>query len=321
MQSAAEAWRRVRREQGLAYALDPTLDPVLTVEQGERFVVETEDASSGLMAEAEELPSPLELPYTRHTPARANPLAGPVFVRGVGAGSRLKVEIVSIELARRGACWTRPATSPFGDSRQWADLSEPFAQGIEHRDGFAHVSERLRVPLAPMLGTLACAPEWEILSSTLAQGPWGGNLDVADFRIGAHVYLNTYHEGGLLFLGDVHGCQGDGEVIGAADETRAEVVLAAEAVDGPPLPAPRLETDERIVALGIDKPLEVAAHRAVRHLLDWLVSEHDLCSRDAYLAIGLHPGFRLRVYQMTSVSELRFVVGASLPKAVLGGGE
>jgi hypothetical protein len=52
--------------------------------------------------------------------------------------------------------------------------------------------------------------------------------------------------------------------------------------------------------------------------MTWLTEEHGVAPRDAYLAVGLHSDFRLRVYQMTAAHGLRFVVGASLPRTFVG---
>lgn len=307
--------QRIPREQALVYGFDASLQPVLTVAQGERFAIETEDASSGLLTGGDKPPTPENVPYVRHSPARANPIGGPVLVVGVPPG-RVRVEIHSIELAPTGVAYNRPVLSPLGDAASFPEAREEFTELVQHAGGEARVG-RLRWPLAPMIGTLACAPEWEVRASSVGQGPWGGNLDVVDFRPGAVVTLNGYHDGALLFVGDVHGCQGDGEYFGVADESRAEVVLAVSAADGPRLPAPRVETPEAIVALGIDKPLETAAHAAARHLMDWLVDEHGYSRREAYLTVGLNPDFRLRVHQMTAIHDLFFVVGASLPRSYL----
>lgn len=307
--------QRIPREHALVYGFDASLQPVLTVAQGEAFVVETEDASSGQLTAGDRAPTPENVPYVRHSPARANPVGGPVYIVGVFPG-RVRVEIQSVELGPTGVVYNRPVLSPLGDSASWPEAREEFTELVEHRNGEARVGP-LRWPLAPMIGTLACAPEWEVRASSVGQGPWGGNLDVRDFGPGAVVTLNGYHEGALLFVGDVHGCQGDGEYFGVADESRAEVVLAASAADGPPLPAPRVETSEAIVALGVGKPLEAAAHAAVRHLMDWLVDEHGYSRREAYLTVGLNPDFRLRVYQMTAIRDLSFVVGAVLPRPYL----
>jgi len=305
--------KRIRREQALVYGLDGSLPPVLRVAAGEPFVVETEDASSGRLTGGDRPPTPENTPYVRFTPSKANPVGGPVYVEGVRAGGRLKVEILEINLAPWGVAYNQPPCSPLGAAVDWPEARDYFLVKVDHREGEAIVSERLRWPLAPMVGTLACAPEWEVRASGCGQGPWGGNLDVADMRAGATVTLSAYHEGGLLFVGDVHGCQGDGEYFGTADESRAEVVLRAFPAEGGALPAPRVETEERIVALGIDRPLEAAAWTAARHLMDWLVEEFGFDRREAYLTIGLNPDFHFVVHQMTAIGDLRFVVGATLP--------
>jgi amidase len=309
--------QRILRASALGYAFDGSLAPVLRVAAGEPFAVETEDASSGLLARGDRRPVPEDLPYLRHVPPKSNPVAGPVHVDGVRAGGRVTVEIADIRLEPYGTTWGRPAISPLGDSAEWAGATGPYVERVEHRGREAVLSDRLRWPLAPMIGTLACAPEWEVHSSSTGQGAWGGNLDVAEYRPGALVHLNAHHDGALLFVGDVHGCQGDGEYSGIADESRAEVVLRAAPADGQPLPAPRVETPEAIVALAIDKPLEAAAHGAVRHLMSWLVSDFGFSPREAYLAVSLNPEFRLRIHQMTAIRELRFVVGATLPRRFL----
>lgn len=306
--------KRIRREQALVYALDASLEPLVRVGAAESFAVETEDASSGHLTARDRPPTPENTPYVRHTPAKANPVGGPGFVEGVRAGGRVKVEILEIGLAPWGVAYNQPPYSPLGSSADWPEAREYVMVGVEQRGGEAVISERLRWPLSPMIGTLACAPEWEVRSSGSGQGPWGGNLDVADYRAGATVTLSTYHDGGLLFVRDVHGCPGDGEYFGTADESRAEVVLSASPEPGESLPAPRVETDEGIVALGIDKPLEAAAYAAAGHLMDWLVEEFDYSRREAYLSVGLNPDFRFRVYQMCAASDLRFVVGAMLPR-------
>jgi amidase len=305
--------KRISRDRALVYALDPTLPPALTVNAGETFAIETEDASSGLLTGGDLPPTEENVPYVRHQPAKANPVGGPVFVHGVRRGGRVEIEIVDVRLAATGVAYNRPQLSPLEDSRRWPEGGEPFTVKVEHRDGDAVLSPRLRWRLSPMIGTLACAPEWEVRATSVAQGSWGGNLDVADFAPGATVHLNAFHDGGLLFAGDVHGCQGDGEFLGVADESRSEVVLRASPGTGAPLPAPRVETGELLVALAIDKPLEAAAQGAIRHLMGWLVEDFGFSRRDAYLTVGLNSDFRLRIYQMTAIRDLDFVVGATLP--------
>jgi len=242
--------QRISRDQAHVYALDGSLEPVLRVAAGEPFAVETDDASSGLLTAGDVVPTLENLPYARFSPAKGNPVGGPVHVDGVAARGRVKIEIAAIDLADTGIWYNRPPLSPLRDSQAWPEGGEAFAALVRHGEREAEVG-RLRWPLSPMIGTLACAPEWEVHSTTAGQGPFGGNLDVVDYGVGATVYLTSYHPGGLLFVGDVHGCQGDGEWASVADESRAEVVLRAHPEPGEPLSAPRVVTADRIVALGL----------------------------------------------------------------------
>jgi hypothetical protein len=51
--------------------------------------------------------------------------------------------------------------------------------------------------------------------------------------------------------------------------------------------------------------------------MEWLIEDYSHTYREAYLTIGLNPDFRITVHQMTAISDLQFVVGASLPKVYL----
>jgi amidase len=50
-------------------------------------------------------------------------------------------------------------------------------------------------------------------------GAWGGNLDFRTITKSSTLYLPVFHNGALLYLGDGHAAQGDGELNGDALET------------------------------------------------------------------------------------------------------
>ena len=89
-----------------------------------------------------------------------------------------------------------------------------------------------------------------------------------------------------------------------------------EALGHPP-PAMAAPWVAALKAAGAPTAPTDAAQAAARHLLTWLVDEHGFSQREAYLTAGLCPEFRLRVYQMTAIEELRYVVGASVPRAAV----
>ena len=75
----------------------------------------------------------------------------------------------------------------------------------------------MKLPWEPFLGTLAVAPDLEAITA-LAPGPFGGNMDVPDVKPGNTVYLPVWDEGALVYTGDCHARQGQGELCGVAED-------------------------------------------------------------------------------------------------------
>ena len=142
-----------------------------------------------------------------------------------------------------------------------------------------------------MIGTIGTAPDREVETSAVGQGPWGGNLDVRDIAEGTTCYLNCYHPGGLLYVGDVHASQGDTEFYGTADETRAELTLSCRVIKNKKIPFVRLEKRDSIVSLYSFRPLEDAVESAIINLMEWMVNDYGVSERDAYMHTCINPIF------------------------------
>ena len=69
--------QRIPREQAMEYEFDHRHPPKLRVKQGESFVVDTEDALSGLVRSSDVAPRLTDLPPTKFEPPKANPIGGP----------------------------------------------------------------------------------------------------------------------------------------------------------------------------------------------------------------------------------------------------
>jgi amidase len=96
-------------------------------------------------------------------------------------------------------------------------------------------SEHLKnytVKLQPMLGCIAVAPPAHQSLRTGFLGSYGGNMDYNQMRQETTVYLPVYAPGALLFLGDGHAAQGDGELTGDALETSMQVEFTVGLVKG-----------------------------------------------------------------------------------------
>jgi len=319
--------QRIPREKSLNYVFDKDVPPVIKVDPGERFVVETEDAFSGRIQSEKDLPTPENLrPFSDFEPEIANPLAGPIYVRGVEKGDLLVINIEKIIPAEKGVTGIKPGQGALSDSHRWSEIHQTaYTRIIRHqpgpsgtrRDGKAFYTEKISWDLRPFIGTIGVAPDIEVETSAVGQGVWGGNWDCRDIKEGSLLYLNCFHEGGLLYLGDVHATQGDGEWSGIANETRAEVTLSCEIVKNKSIPYARIEKKESIISLYAAKPLEYAVNEAITHLLEWLVDEYGMDPRDAYIQISVNPGFKINIYQMVTLGKIQYTVGAEFPKKYL----
>jgi Acetamidase/Formamidase family len=104
-----------------------------------------------------------------------------------------------------------------------------------------------------MLGCVGVAPRFDappISSRDLDY--FGGNLDFAEVTDGATVLLPVSIPGALLYVGDAHAVQGDGEVTGSALETSLDIEISVEILRGKRWKVPRVETDQYIMSLGLE---------------------------------------------------------------------
>ena len=317
--------QRITRDQAMEYEFDRRHPPKLRVAQGESFVVETEDAGSGLIRSPDVAPHLDDLPTRKFDPPKGNPIGGPVYVKGAERGDLLAVTIEKIVVDDQGFTNFRPGVGPLGDSYKWESPRGPFVHIIKHlpgpsgttRDGKGVFNDKITWDLQPMIGTIGTAPDREVETSAVGQGPWGGNLDVRDIAEGTTCYLNCYHPGGLLYVGDVHASQGDTEFYGTADETRAELTLSCRVIKNKKIPFVRLEKRDSIVSLYSFRPLEDAVESAIINLMEWMVNDYGVSERDAYMHTCINPDFRINVYQMVRLGRIQYTAGAEIPKKYL----
>lgn len=324
MKRAPRATRRVQRlsrHRADLYAFDRSVTPRLRVRPGETFVLETQDAAAGQLVS--ERQSPLDRRGLDVTPPLANPVAGPVHIAGVKQGDLLRIAIRRIDVSHRQSVTYTSGRGPLRDSARWGGVDAPRVHVLRHHvgpsgtmvDGDVEFGKGLTWPASPFIGTIGVAPEREVFSTLLGQGPFGGNLDCRDMRAGSALWLNAQVDGGRLFVGDVHASQGDMEFTGVAAETEGVVELSVDNLGQKRIPFPRIETEDRLIALYAARPLEHALTSAVLCLMEWLVDDYGVDPGDAYLQMSTNPCVRANVYQMLPHMRLDFVVGVEMPKA------
>lgn len=308
------------------YAMDKNTPPILEVEPGEKFTAAVQDAANGILREDPTKLLPRDFaPYSSKVPIWANPLCGPLYVKGAKPGDALVVTIHKISKITDGITYTLPAAHHFTGLHGWEDCDEMYAGVIKHEGSkgtWQYGSHKYSWNLKPFIGTIATAPQWEVLSSVVTSfgsaAACGGNMDCQDVREGAKVYLQSYNEGGLLFFGDVHASQGEGEVTGVANEVAAEVTLSCDVVKNKALNNVRLETPESLISIYCYRPLEEALRRALKDLILWLEEDYGMEKREAYVLASICPEFKINVYQVCSyLGRLMTTVGVEFPKSML----
>jgi amidase len=300
---------------GYSYVYGPYREPVLHIEPGDTVVVETEDAFESKLKSANDRPSAvLKVPFL-------NPQSGPIHVKGAEKGDTLLVRIESIEPLHPGNdAGTTCLIPEFGGltgTTRTAVLNEPLPEIVKKlriEDGVVHWSDAVKIPYDPFIGTIGTSPEIEAINS-LTPAEHGGNMDVPDVKPGTTLHLPVYVKGALLYLGDCHAAQGDGELCGVAVEHRARVTLSVDLKKGRPIGWPRLENEAFIMTLGSARPLEDAARIAYRELVYWLEAEYGFDRFEAYML--LTQVGRVRLGNMVDPN---YTVGASIARRYLRAG-
>jgi amidase len=169
--------------------------------------------------------------------------------------------------------------------------------------------KRVEVPLSPMLGRVAVAPQGEEAFDGLWPGNFGGNMDASDVREGATVYLPIFHDGAYFYFGDGHALQGDAEICGSGLETTMAVTFQFELIKGKKIAWPRIENDEEIMVVGSVRPLGDALRIAAVEMIEWLVADYGFDKWDAYQFVSQTA--RVRVANMVDPN---YSVVVKIPK-------
>jgi len=251
-----------------------------------------------------------------------NPQTGPFFIAGAAPGDVVAVHILALRPDRD---WADSLDTIVGRAlggglaAQARELGKPIRWRLDRAGGFAtpeqatgHLKD-YRVPLRPMLGGLALATGFGAPPlSTGDTGRAGGNMDFPEVIAGNIVYLPVQQPGALLYLGDAHARQGDGETSQYALETSMQVEFRVELIKHRPLAQPRVESPTELMSLGQAGSLDEALKAASTGLIQWLQQDYGLTLSEAAQVMGSAVRFTVPNLAGRSVG-----VAARIDKAVL----
>ncbi|MER7071822.1 acetamidase/formamidase family protein [Terrabacter sp. NPDC000476] len=252
-----------------------THEPALTVDPGtgDHLTFETDDTAYAQMEELRDLAK---------VTATINPVTGPVHVRGAEPGDALAVTIHSIETAEHGWSVYIPGAGalagPMGE--EW------YVRRVPVRDGTVQLTETISCPAAPMIGCIGVASAGAAMSTVMPSYATGGNMDLTDARPGSTVLLPVEVEGALLSIGDLHAVMSRGESSFVAIEIAGRATVSVDLVKGKGLRAPRIDTGDELVCVGLGDPVQVSIDRAYEDLFAVLTDEHGYSKHDAYTVMS-----------------------------------
>src|SRR5437763_3469536 len=225
-----------------------------------------------------------------------NPETGPFYVETAMPGDTLVVQLTRVRLNRDWAM-SDDAIVPRGLDTDLAVKMKDGGKSVRWHLDTAHgvatlekPSEHLAhysVPLRPMLGCVATAPPPAASApGTGDSGGFGGNMDFNEVVEGATIYLPVRTPGALLYLGDGHAAQGDGELNGNALETSMDVEFTADVIPGKRVPGPRVESPTHIMAVGLAGSIDDAFRDATANMAAWLEEKYALTPPEVAEVLG-----------------------------------
>jgi len=248
-----------------------------------------------------------------------NPQTGPFFVETTMPGDVLAITLTRLRLNRDWAISDDALMARAMDSGlavKMKDVGKSVRWKLDRDRGVASPEvaggklQSFTIPLRPMLGCVALAPGFaQAPMPTGDSGPFGGNMDFNEIIEGTTVFLPVAQPGALLFVGDGHAAQGDGELNGNALETSMDVEFTVNLVRSKPLASPRVESASHLMTVGLGGTLEDAMRRATSGMTQWLEQDYSLSPSEIAIVLG-----SAVEYTIGEVADRNVAVGAKLHK-------
>ncbi len=255
--------------------------PVLWLRSGDTVVMETMMASSDQIRPGVPIEEITRL-RVDHPGRGPHTVTGPIWVDGAQPGDVLKVRINRIDLRPYGSNWNLPGELRLGQ------FPDEFPDGqVRHfyfdlRRMVTEFAPGVEIPLRPFPGIVGVARAEQGRYSTVPPGPFGGNLDIRELTEGSTIYLPVFVEGALLWSGDSHAAQGNGEINLTAIETAFnELSLTVEVIKGRPQNWPRIETPTHWITVGYDRDLNKALDILKEETVAFLVEQRGITAKQA----------------------------------------
>ena len=310
--------------------LDPAEPPKLTINSGDTVAIETMMHAHNAIQPGSTMDDLVKLRL-------ANPgggphsVTGPVYVTGAEPGDTLEIHIKKIVPKAFGTNFHLP-----GSQFPTVGLLAPeFQQGfvryfyLDWEKRQAEFKPGIVIDLQPFPGTIGVGPDpnepkekagppiKDAKGRTSTLRPWknGSNMDLNELQEGSTLFLPVFHKGALIWTGDSHCRQGNGEVnLTALECSYREIVLQPVVRKGMKTEWPRAETPSHYIMMGFDEDLNEAMKIATREAVNFLANTQKtvpLTRDEAYALVSMVGDCRV-----TQVVDVRKGVHCMIPKSI-----
>ncbi len=300
--------------------------PVVKVRSGDTVSLATWNSCLHEMVFNKTTPADVAKFYVAHDIQKRrgmHSLTGPVYIEGAEPGDVLEIRILDIKLGDFGYNFLSPTQGIL------AEFTKPRIKyfKFDKKNNTTEFTQGVCLQLKPFPGIIAVAPPldwpdgWPVNIETKASqpvkgefnsvppGPFGGNLDQPELQAGSILFLPVFQKGALVWTGDSHAMQSNGEIDITALETSYEAItlqfivrkdLKAEGVfdktkrkGGNAFTWPIVENATHWMIVGLNVDLFEAMKLASRNAIDFLVRTQGLSPEDSYQFLSMVGDFEI----------------------------
>ena len=308
---------------------DPKEKPKLVIDSGDTVSIETMMHSHDKVQPGLTIEQAVEL-------RKANPgggphsLTGPIYVNGAEPGDVLEIRILKIEPKAWGVNFNLPGKEfptigalasempeghikffPLDLKKRTVEFKPGITLGLKPFPGTFTVGIDPNDP-SPRKGGVKDDP----MAPVSSLRPWknGSNMDINELQEGTTLYLPVFLKGGLIWTGDSHCLQGNGEVnLTALECSYKEIRIQPIVRKDMKIDWPFIETRTHWITTGVNEDLDVAMTNATREAVDWLASQK-IVPMDRYEAYGLVS--MVGDCRISQVVDIRKGVHCMIPKSI-----